>query len=173
MQSRRSQVRVHERVLTAALSEVENKVTQVAHVVLLDVDGRASARGERGGDVRAMGCTRHRRLARERTNGTYKMRDRIEVLPLPRRTHQKVHMNCAVDMWECVQVVWASTRGGLDPLGEDSFEDWQGVSCTTRCRVSSLLVRDLAEGNWWTQGLPVTVWVMLRTEGQRRGSVAV
>jgi hypothetical protein len=31
---------------------------------------------------------------------------------------------------ECSQVIWGSTRGGLDPLGEDSFEDWQGASCT-------------------------------------------
>lgn len=36
-----------------------------------------------------------------------------------------VHLNGAVDLWECV---WASTRGGLDTsLGEDSFEDRQGV----------------------------------------------
>jgi hypothetical protein len=48
---------------------------------------------------------------------------------------------------ECSQVVWGSTRAGLDLLGEDGFEDWEGVSCTTKCRVSSLLVRDLAEGS--------------------------
>ena len=46
---------------------------------------------------------------------------------------------------ECAQVVSATTRGGLDPLGEDSFEDWQWVSWTTRCRVSGVPVCDLAE----------------------------
>ena len=73
----------HERVLTAAVPEVEDKVAQEAHVVLLDVDCRAEAQGERGGVVRAVERTRHGRLASERANGTYKMSDRIEVLPLP------------------------------------------------------------------------------------------
>jgi hypothetical protein len=60
------QVRVHERVLTAAVPEVEDEVAQEAHVVLLDVDGRAEARGERGGIVRAVEWTRRRRLATRR-----------------------------------------------------------------------------------------------------------
>ena len=47
----RREVRVHERVLPAAVPEVEDEVAQEAHVVLLDVDGRAEARGERGGVV--------------------------------------------------------------------------------------------------------------------------
>ena len=48
------QVRVHEGVLAAAVPEVEDKVAQEAHVVLLDVDCRAEARGERGGVIRAV-----------------------------------------------------------------------------------------------------------------------
>jgi hypothetical protein len=42
-------VRVHERVLTAAVPEVEDTVAQEAHMALPDVDGRAEVRGERGG----------------------------------------------------------------------------------------------------------------------------
>ena len=50
----RREVRVHERVLPAAVPEVEDEVAQEADVVLLDVDGRAEARGERGGIVGAV-----------------------------------------------------------------------------------------------------------------------
>jgi hypothetical protein len=76
------QVRVHERVLATAVPEVEDEVAQEANVVLLDVDCRAEARGERGGVVRAVRCMYSTRHVSE-ANGTYKMRDRIEVLPLP------------------------------------------------------------------------------------------
>ena len=48
------QVRVHERVLTAAVPKVEDKIAQETHVVLLEVDCRAEARGDRGGVVRAV-----------------------------------------------------------------------------------------------------------------------
>ena len=47
------QVRVHERVLAAAVPEVEDEITKKADVVLLDVDGRAEAGSERCGVVRA------------------------------------------------------------------------------------------------------------------------
>ena len=51
--------------------KVEDKVAPEANVVLLDVDGRAEARGERGGVVRAVERTRHRRLrVSERTGRT-------------------------------------------------------------------------------------------------------
>jgi hypothetical protein len=51
-------------------------------MVLSDVDGRAEVQGERGGVDQAVECTRLWCLASEWVNGTYKMRDRIEVLPL-------------------------------------------------------------------------------------------
>lgn len=47
---------------------------------LFDVDGRAEARGELGGVVRAVKWNSSG--LRERANGTYTMMDRIEVLPL-------------------------------------------------------------------------------------------
>ena len=47
------QVRVHERVLAAAVPEVEDEVSKKADVVLLDVDGRAEAGSERCGVVGA------------------------------------------------------------------------------------------------------------------------
>lgn len=47
----RREVGVHEGILPAAVPEVEDEVAEEAHVVLLDVDGRAEARGERGGVV--------------------------------------------------------------------------------------------------------------------------
>lgn len=47
------EVRVHEGVLAAAVPEVEDEVAEEADVVLLDVDGRAETRGERGGVVGA------------------------------------------------------------------------------------------------------------------------
>ena len=50
----RREVGVHERVLPAAVPEVEDEVAQETDVVLLDVDGRAEARGERGGIVGAV-----------------------------------------------------------------------------------------------------------------------
>ena len=48
------EVRVHECVLPAAVPKVEDEVAQETDVVLLDVDGCAEARGERGGIVGAM-----------------------------------------------------------------------------------------------------------------------
>ena len=36
-------IRVHKRVLTATIPEVENEVAEEANVVLLDVDGRAES----------------------------------------------------------------------------------------------------------------------------------
>ena len=47
------EVRVHERVLAAAVPEVEDEISEEADVVLLDVDCRAEARSERCGVVRA------------------------------------------------------------------------------------------------------------------------
>ena len=47
----RGEVRVHERVLSSAVPEVENKVAEEPDVVLLDIDGRAEARSERCGVV--------------------------------------------------------------------------------------------------------------------------
>ena len=50
----RREVRIHEGILTAAVPEVENEIAEEADVVLLDVDGRAEARGEGSGIVRAV-----------------------------------------------------------------------------------------------------------------------
>jgi hypothetical protein len=50
----RREVRVHKGVLAAAVPEVENEVSEEADVILFDVDGRAEARGERSGVVRAV-----------------------------------------------------------------------------------------------------------------------
>ena len=47
----RGEVRVHERVLSSAVPEVEDEVAEEPDVVLLDVDGRAEARGKRCGVV--------------------------------------------------------------------------------------------------------------------------
>lgn len=47
----RGEVRVHERVLASAVPEVEDEVAEEPDVVLLDIDGRAKARGERRGVV--------------------------------------------------------------------------------------------------------------------------
>jgi hypothetical protein len=47
----RREVGIHKGVLAAAVPEVEDEVAQETDVVLLDVDGRAQARGERGGIV--------------------------------------------------------------------------------------------------------------------------
>jgi hypothetical protein len=49
----RGEIRVHEGVLAAAVLEVVDEVAEEADVVLLNVDCRAEARGERGGVVRA------------------------------------------------------------------------------------------------------------------------
>jgi hypothetical protein len=87
----RGEVRVHERVLPAAVPEVEDEISEEANVVLLDVDRRAEARSERCGIVRARKwdsfirstaqLSRDGRLANE--GGTHKMRERMEVFPLP------------------------------------------------------------------------------------------
>jgi hypothetical protein len=50
----RREVRIHESVLAAAVPEVEDEVAEETDVVLLDVDGRAEARRERGGIVGAV-----------------------------------------------------------------------------------------------------------------------
>ena len=47
------EIGVHERVLPAAIPEVEDEVAEEPDVVLLNVDGRAEARRERSGVVRA------------------------------------------------------------------------------------------------------------------------
>ena len=47
----RGEVRVHERVLPAAVPKVEDEVAEEPDVVLLDVDCRSEARGERRGVV--------------------------------------------------------------------------------------------------------------------------
>ena len=47
----RGEVRVHERVLSSAVPEVEDEVAEEPDVVLLYIDGRAEARGERCGVV--------------------------------------------------------------------------------------------------------------------------
>ena len=47
------EVRVHEHVLSAAVPEVEDEISEEADVVLLDVDCRVEARSERCGVVRA------------------------------------------------------------------------------------------------------------------------
>jgi len=92
----RGEVRVHERVLPAAVPEVEDEISEEADVVLLDVDGRAEARSERCGVVRAKKWTvyysaqqrssRDGRLASERNaqdEGAH------GGLPAPRCTHEK------------------------------------------------------------------------------------
>ena len=60
----RGEVRVHERVLPAAVPQVEDEIAEEADVVLLDVDGRAEARSERCGVVRAIGVCFIRSAAR-------------------------------------------------------------------------------------------------------------
>ena len=50
----RREVGVHKGILTAAVPEVEDEIAEEADVVLFDVDGRAEARGERSGIVRAV-----------------------------------------------------------------------------------------------------------------------
>jgi hypothetical protein len=58
----RREVRVHEGVLAAAVPEVEDEVAQETDVVLLDVDGRAEARCERGGIVGAVQLKKKKKL---------------------------------------------------------------------------------------------------------------
>ena len=49
----RREVGIHKGVLAAAVPEVEDEIAEEADVVLFDVDGRAEARGEGSGIVRA------------------------------------------------------------------------------------------------------------------------
>ena len=83
------EVGIHEGILTAAVPEVEYEIAEEANVVLFDIDGRAEARGERGGIVRAVqiklsALTTQALLTTSiQGAGTHKMRERMEVFPLP------------------------------------------------------------------------------------------
>jgi len=80
----RREVRVHEGILTAAVPEVEDKVAEETDVVLLDIDGRAEARGKGSGIVRTVQIGLSALMTRASEGaGTHKMRERMEVFPLP------------------------------------------------------------------------------------------
>jgi hypothetical protein len=79
------EIRVHERILAATVPEVEDKISQETDVVLLDVDGCSQPRGQR---CRVVGTevgipTMNVRESKTPSVRTHKMRDRIDVLPLP------------------------------------------------------------------------------------------
>ena len=50
----RREVGIHKGILTTAVPEVEDEIAEEADVVLFDIDGRAEARGEGSGIVRAV-----------------------------------------------------------------------------------------------------------------------
>ena len=86
----RREVGIHKGILTAAVPEVENEIAEEADVVLFDIDGRAEARGEGSGIVRAVqiklpALTTQALLTTsiQGAGGTHKMRERMEVFPLP------------------------------------------------------------------------------------------
>ena len=95
----RREVGIHKGILTAAVPEVENEIAEEADVILFDIDGRAEARGEGSGIVRAVqiklpALTTQALLTTKHPGerGTHKMRERMEVFPLPdapiRRTYK-------------------------------------------------------------------------------------
>ena len=83
------EVRVHERVLAAAVPGVEDEIAEEADVVLLDVNCRTEAGSERCGVVRARKWTVYTLNSAalvtrvQRGSETHKMRERMEVFPLP------------------------------------------------------------------------------------------
>jgi hypothetical protein len=77
------EVRVHERVLSSAVPEVEYEVPKEPDVVLLDINGRAEARGERRGVVGAALFAQQSGSAPSVQEQTHKIRERMDVFPLP------------------------------------------------------------------------------------------
>lgn len=77
-----SEIRVHERVLTSAIPEIQNEVAQKADVILLNIDSSAQASGQRCGVIGAILASVGWSLASSGLK-THKIRERIDVFPLP------------------------------------------------------------------------------------------